>query len=86
VGVNMTFRDLTPISAPERNSLKYQRSPIAVYLHLSVPANGLDGKSDGKILLGVLVRNFTVKPIRGTRESLQIMEVLPRRIAELGKS
>jgi hypothetical protein len=49
-------------------------------------ANGFDGKSDGKILLGVLFRNFTVKPIRGTREALEITEVLPLWIAEFGKS
>jgi hypothetical protein len=49
-------------------------------------ANGFDGKSDGKILLAILFRNFTVKPIRGTRETLQITELLLLWIVELGKS
>jgi hypothetical protein len=44
-------------------------SRFAVYRHLSPQANGFDGKSDGKNILGVLFRNFTVKPIRGTRET-----------------
>jgi hypothetical protein len=42
--------------------------------------------SDGKVLLGVLFWNFTVKPMRGTREFLQITELLPLWIVELGKS
>ena len=81
--MNLAFRDLSP---PGRNSLKFKRSPFAVYLHLSLPANDFDGKSDGKIFLRVLIRNFTVKPIRGTRETLQITELLPLWIVELWKS
>ena len=73
------------LSALVRNSLKFKRSPFAAYLHLSLPANDFDGKSDGKIFLRVLFRNFSVKPIRGTRETLQITELLPLWIAELGK-
>jgi hypothetical protein len=84
--VNWAFRDLSPSIGPGRNSLKSQRSPFAVYLHLSPQADGFDGKSDGKIFLGVLFRNFTVKLKRGTRETLQIRELLPLWIAELGKS
>ena len=44
-----------------------------IYFYRS-QANGFDGKSDGKILLSVLFRNFTVKPIRGTQETIQITE------------
>ena len=77
VGVNWPFGIYRLLSAPARNSLKIKRSPFAVYLHLSLPANDFDGKSDGKIFLRVLFRNFTVKPIRGTRETLQITELLP---------
>jgi Pyridoxal-phosphate dependent enzyme len=51
------------LSVPGRNSSKFTRSPFAVFLHLSLPANDFDGKSDGKNILGVLFRNFTVKPI-----------------------
>jgi hypothetical protein len=37
------------------------------------------------MFLDALLRNFTVKPIRGTRETPQITELLPLWIAELGK-
>jgi hypothetical protein len=80
--VNWAFRDLSPLSAPGRNSLKSQRSPIAVYYIYRSQANGFDGK----ILLGVLFLNFTVRPASGLRESLQIMELSPLQIAGLGKS
>jgi hypothetical protein len=39
-----------------------------------------------KTFLRALFRNFTVKPIRGTRETLKITEFLPLWIVELGKS
>jgi hypothetical protein len=48
----------------------------SIYIYRS-QADGFDGKSDGKIILGVLPLNFTVKPTRGTRETLQITELLP---------
>jgi hypothetical protein len=51
-----------------------------------LPTNEFDGKSDGKIFLRVLFWDFTVKPIRGTRETLQIKKFLPLWIVELGKS
>jgi hypothetical protein len=86
VGVSWPLGIYRLLSAPERNSLKFKTSPFAVYLHLSPLANGFDGKSDGKIFLAILFRNFTVKPIRGTRETLQITELLPLWIVELGKS
>jgi hypothetical protein len=38
------------------------------------------------MFLSVLFRNFTVKPIRGTWQTLQITELLPLWIAEFGKS
>jgi hypothetical protein len=82
VGVSWPFGIYRLLSAPARNSLKFKRSPFAVYLHLSLPANDFDGK----IFLHVLFRNFTVKPIRGTRETLQITKLLPLWIVELGKS
>jgi hypothetical protein len=66
--------------------LKCNDSLFAIYRHLSPQAKRFDGKSDGKNFLGDLFRNFTVKPIRGTRETLQLTELLPLRIAELGKS
>ena len=84
--MNWRFGIYCLLSAPLRNSLKSQRSPFAVYLHLSLSASESDGKSDGKIILRVLFRNFTVKPIRGTREALQITELWPLWIVELGKS
>jgi hypothetical protein len=84
--VNWAFRDLSPLSAPGRNSLKSQISPIAVYYIYRSQANGFDGKSDGKILLGILFLNFTVRPASGLRESLQITELSPLQIAGLGKS
>jgi hypothetical protein len=86
VGVNWSFGIYRLLSVPERNSLKFKRSlspPIYIY---RPQANGFDGKSDGKILRNALFRNFTVKPTRGTRETLQITELLPFWIAELGKS
>ena len=34
MGVNWAFRDLSPISAPGRNSLKFKRSPFAsIYIY-----------------------------------------------------
>jgi hypothetical protein len=86
VGVSWPFGIYRLLSAPGRNSLKLKRSPFAVYLHLSLPSGWFDGKSDGKISLRVLFRIFTVKPTRGTRETLQIAELLPLWIVELGKS
>ena len=83
MGVNWRLGIYRHLSAPARNSLKFKRSPFAAYLHLSLPANDFDGKSDGKIFLRVLFRNFTVKPIRGTRETSQITEFLPLWIVEL---
>jgi len=85
VGVRWPLGIYRLLSALVRNSLKFKRSPFAAYLHLSLPANDFDGKSDGKIFLRVLFGNFSVKPIRGTRETLQITELLPLWIAELGK-
>ena len=84
--MNWPFGIYRLLSAPGRNSLKSQRSPIVVYLHLSLPANGFDGKSDGKIVLGVLLLNFTVRRASEFRESLQITEFPPLRIAGLRKS
>ena len=84
--MNWPFGIYRALSAPARNSLKLKRPPFAVYLHLSLLANEFDGKSDGKSFLSVLFRNFTVKPIRGTRETLRIAELLPLWIVELGKS
>ena len=67
-----------------RSNYKDHLSPcIGIYCPQAIR---FDGKSDGKILLSVLFRNFTVKPIRGTRETLQITELLPLWIVEIGKS
>jgi hypothetical protein len=49
-------------------------------------AHRFDGKSDGKIFLGVLFLNFTVRRASRLPESLQISEYSELRIAELGKS
>ena len=86
MGVNWPFGIYRLLSAPGRNTLKFKRSSFGVYRINSLPANRFDGKSDGKIFLRVLIRNFTVKPIRGTRETLQITELLPLWIVELWKS
>jgi hypothetical protein len=85
VGVNWAFGIYRHLSAPGPNSLKSQRLPFAVYLHQSPPANCFDGKSDGKISLGALLPNFTVRRASGMRESLQIKPFSPLRIVGLGK-
>ena len=86
MGMNWPFGTCGHLSAPWRNSRRFKRSSFGVYLHPSLPANDFDGKSDGKIFLRVLFRNFTFKRIRGMRETLQITELLPLQIVELGKS
>src|SRR5882757_2277222 len=67
--MNWPFGTCGHLSAPWRNSRKFKRSSFGVYLHLSLPANDFDGKSDGKIFLRVLFRSFTVKPIPSSSPS-----------------
>jgi hypothetical protein len=74
------------LSAPARNSLKFKRSPFAVYLHLSLPANDFDGKSDGKNFFVILFLIFTVKPDLKLLKSLQIAEIFALQIVGLCNS
>jgi hypothetical protein len=86
VGVSSTFRDLSPLSAPRRNSLKSQISPIAVYYIYRSQANGFDGKSDGKNFSVILFLIFTVKPDLNLFKSLQIAGFFALQITGLGNS
>jgi hypothetical protein len=84
--MSWAFRIYRLLSAPGRNSLKFKRSSFGVYCINCLQANPFDGKSDGKISLGVLHLNFTVRRASGTRESQQNKWFPPRGFARLGKS
>jgi hypothetical protein len=86
VGVNWAFRDLSPLSAPGRNSLKFKRSSFGVYRINRLPANRFDGKSDGKNFFAILFPIFTVKPDLNLLKSLQIAEIFALQIVGLGNS
>jgi hypothetical protein len=86
VGVNWPFGIYRLLSAPGRNSLKFQRSSFGVYRINRLPAKRFDGKSDGKNSFAILFLIFTVKLRVKLLKSLQITEFFALQIVRLGNS
>jgi hypothetical protein len=84
VGVSWVLGSIAFYRLPWRISLKFNRSPFAVYRHYRPQAKRSDGKSDGKTLLGALLSIFAVRRTSGLRETLQIVKFSPARITGLG--